>query len=77
MSIWWIYKNQTKTCKKKLKYRSYEEADKVAESYNQRVLFADMQAYWCERHGRWHIGHSYKNLRNARRIFDFTIGEAS
>ncbi len=73
----WIYINRSKSCKKKLRYKIFEEANAKAAQYNDRVLFADMQPYWCERHSRWHIGHSYKNLDNARRIYQFTIKQAS
>ena len=49
-----------RTCKKKGRYRTYEEAFAKAEKYNTRVLFAEMNAYWCQRHSRWHIGHARK-----------------
>ena len=64
MTTGWIWNprfpRRKRTCKKKGRYRTPEEAVEKADAYNRRVLFADMQAYWCWRHERWHIGHATK-----------------
>ena len=63
--------------KKKLRFKVFDEADKKADAYNQRVLFADMQAYWCRRHSCWHIGHFQKSLSNARRFYASKFGKTA
>lgn len=55
------FPKKRKSCKKQGRYRTQIEASSKADTYNQRVLFADMQVYWCWRHQRWHIGHASKN----------------
>ncbi len=57
-----IFRNK-RTCKKKC-YKKYEDAYAMADNYNRRVLFADMRAYPCPRHDRWHIGHGSKYRRS-------------
>jgi hypothetical protein len=55
------FTKKKRMCKKQGRYRTQIEALTKAEAYNERVLFADMQAYWCWRHERWHIGHASGN----------------
>jgi len=54
------FSRRKRTCKKKGRYRTREEAMAKADAYNRRVVFADMNAYPCPRHERWHIGHESK-----------------
>ena len=49
-----------RTCKKTGLYESEEEAVQAAAEYNHRILFASMNAYFCQRHRYWHIGHFNK-----------------
>ena len=70
----WIWNprfpRRKRTCKKIGRYRTREKAVDRADAYNRRVLFADMQAYWCWRHEVWHIGHTskYGQSRNGELI---------
>ena len=64
MNTDWVWNlrfpRRVRTCKKKGRYRTREEAMAKSDAYNRRVVFADMNAYWCPRHERWHIGHASK-----------------
>ena len=77
MTTGWIWNpwfpRRKRTCKKKGRYRTREEAVEKADAYNRRVLFADMQAYCCWRHERWHIGHAtkYGESRGHRELLTF------
>lgn len=48
-------------CSEKTRFSSREDAERAADEHNQRVVFADMNAYECDRHQAWHIGHRYKH----------------
>jgi|TARA_Y100000310_G_scaffold320566_1_gene377146 hypothetical protein len=59
-----------RSCKKTGLYESEEEAVQAASEYNHRILFASMNAYFCQRHRYWHIGHydkygEYQRVINA------------
>jgi len=61
------FSRRRRTCKKKERYRTREEAMIKADAYNHRVVFADMNAYRCWRHERWHIGHASKYGQSSNR----------
>ena len=48
-------------CSEKELYSSQGEAVRAADEHNRRVVFADMNAYECDRHQAWHIGHRNKH----------------
>jgi len=50
-----------RTCQKTGMFDTEEEAIVASDDYNRRILFANMNAYHCPRHQRWHIGHWDKN----------------
>jgi hypothetical protein len=63
-------KRKVLTCRKTVNYPTEEEAASVSEAYNKRVLFAEMNAYFCRRHQCWHIGHRNKqNKHNDREYY--------
>lgn len=52
-----------RTCRKKS--LSLAEAQTKVLKYRQRVVFATLNYYWCDRHKAWHVGHSNKRLASA------------
>ena len=52
-----------RTCKKKS--LSLTDAQTKVLHYHQRVVFATLNYYWCDRHKAWHVGHSNKRLSSA------------
>ena len=60
-------------CSDKFRFKSWKEAHSFAKDYNQRIplTFGIVQAYWCDAHESWHIGHSNKrrNYQDGARIF--------
>ena len=48
------------SCRYKVRYLSPSDAESAAYGYNQRILFGNVGAYWCELHTCWHIGHRDK-----------------
>lgn len=65
-------------CTEKFRFKSWKEAQVFAKSYNQRIplTFGIVQAYWCDKHESWHIGHSNKrrNYQDGARIFSDGAG---
>jgi hypothetical protein len=55
------YTHRRGTCRDKVRYLSQSDAQNVAHEYNRRVLFGDVEGYWCRLHGCWHIGHRDKH----------------
>ena len=53
--------NRRNTCKKRGIYKTEEEAQLIADEYNEKHLFADMRPYWCRRHQSFHTGHWNKH----------------
>ena len=52
-----------KSCRSKRKFRKLEDAVVEAERYHDNIVlvFGQMTPYMCQRHQRWHIGHSYRS----------------
>ena len=48
------------SCRYKTRYWSRSDARNAARTYNRQVLFGDVEHYWCQPHGCWHIGHRDK-----------------
>lgn len=53
-------RQKARSCQKKGRYKTREEAEAITKEYNDRVLFADFEPYFCYRHERWHVGHKNK-----------------
>lgn len=50
-----------RSCRKRSNFQTKAEADVAAVEHNKRILFADMNAYYCHRHQSFHIGHYDKH----------------
>ena len=53
------YKEKRKAiaCDYKIQYQTKLEADAAVDKYRSRVLFSNMNAYFCRPHNSYHIGH--------------------
>ena len=58
------------SCEDKELYPNEEEATQVARDYERRVVFSRINAYRCDEHGGWHIGHANKRRRAQRRFLE-------
>ena len=48
-----------KSCDNKVRYRTIIEAQSAANEYRSRVLFTNIEPYWCrDGHKCYHIGHN-------------------
>jgi len=54
-----------KDCKDKQKFSDKIEADLYAIMYNNQraLMFSPVEAYSCDKHNCWHIGHSFEKKR--------------
>ena len=54
-----------KDCKQKQKFPDKIEADLYALMYNNQraLMFSPVEAYSCDKHNCWHIGHSFEKKR--------------
>ncbi len=62
------YARRRVLCEDKIRYPSRLDAVNVAYEYNRRILFAGMDAYRCEQHGCWHVGHRDRRRRAVSRL---------
>ena len=59
-----IKKSIRKTCKDKIRYKTYIEAKKAVINYTNSILFSNMDLYYCNRHDCYHLGHNQKMDKN-------------
>ena len=59
-----------RTCTEKERYSYPEDAQKAAYEYDRRVVFGGMNAYRCDRHGCWHIGHHDKRRKAQMKMLE-------
>ena len=65
------YRPTAAPCDGKTRY-SKESAMEAADAHNQRFVCGDMEAYPCERHRAWHIGHAkFRRRKNLRLREDY------
>ena len=70
------YRRSRRNCSGKRRFLSEGDAAVAAAEYNRRVVFANMNHYWCGRDQAWHIGHRNKNAQAhaaMRRCVEFFV----
>ena len=50
-----------RTCRKRSRYRTQEDAAEKAAQYMERVVLSSLETYYCLRHRCWHNGHATWN----------------
>ena len=54
------YTRKRSSCKDKVRYSTQTDAEASSLQHMRRILFADVNAYWCGLHCCWHVGHRDK-----------------
>ena len=65
------YTPKRPSCTEKMHYSQLEDAEKAAQEHNRRVVFAEMNVYWCKRHECWHIGHHDKHRLATAKMHEY------
>ncbi|MBD33737.1 MAG: hypothetical protein CL892_04780 [Dehalococcoidia bacterium] len=49
-----------KSCDEKKQYKNFREGNIELNKILQKILFSNLNTYWCKKHNCVHIGHNYR-----------------